>query len=128
MSARISCLLAAATVIITGPALAEETQQTLRVCASTKDAPYSTADGSGFENRIAQVIADQAKMTLDLVKIDKDAIYLVRDGIEQDLCDVLVGVDESDDRLLTSDPYYRTGYAFISREDRGLDSSFKCNV
>ncbi|MDO5622738.1 MAG: methanol oxidation system protein MoxJ [Paracoccus sp. (in: a-proteobacteria)] len=94
---------------------------TLRVCASTMDAPYSTRNGTGFENRIAEVLADEAGMTLDLVMINKDAIYLVRDGIEDDLCDVLIGVDQDDKRLLTSKPYYRSAYAFIGREDRNFD-------
>ncbi|MDP0927064.1 methanol oxidation system protein MoxJ [Paracoccus onubensis] len=95
--------------------------QTLRICASTKDAPYSTEDGTGFENRIAEVLADETGMKLDLVMIDNDAIYLFRDGIEKDLCDVLVGVDAGDERLLTSEPYYRSGYAFISRQDRNFE-------
>lgn len=116
-----SCLLIGATLTILAPAYAQEAEQTLRVCTSTKDAPYSTADGSGFENKIAQVIADEAGMTLDLVKIDKDAIFLERDGIAKDLCDVLIGVDEGDERLLTSDPYYRSGYAFVTREDRNFN-------
>lgn len=103
-----------------GAASAQDTD-TLRICASTMDAPYSTADGTGFENKIAEVLADEAGMTLDLVKIQKDAIYLVRDGIEDDLCDVLVGVDQDDKRLLTSKPYYRSAYAFISRQDRHFD-------
>lgn len=94
---------------------------TLRVCASTMDAPYSTEDRTGFENRIAEVLADEAGMTLDLVQIGKDAIYLVRDGIEDGLCDVLIGVDQGDRRLLTSEPYYRSAYAFISRQDRNFD-------
>ena len=124
MSMRMSCLLGGATLILGfGAAVAQEQEadDVLRVCASTKDAPYSTSDGTGFENRIAEIIADEAGLTLELVKIDKDAIYMVRDGIEQDLCDVLVGVDEDDDRLLVSAPYYRSGYAFVSREDRDFD-------
>lgn len=106
--------------------LAEETAaqpdpNTLRVCASTKDAPYSEKDGSGFENHIAAVLAEETGMTLDLVMIDKDAIYLVRDGVDENLCDVLVGVDTGDQRLLISDPYYKTGYALVSRQDRNFE-------
>ncbi|WP_232844880.1 methanol oxidation system protein MoxJ [Paracoccus onubensis] len=110
-----------------GSATAQEAEapadddQPLRICASTKDAPYSTGDGTGFENRIAEVLADETGMKLDLVMIDNDAIYLFRDGIEKDLCDVLVGVDAGDERLLTSEPYYRSGYAFISRQDRNFE-------
>lgn len=124
-----SPLLAAVLAAAPGSAaLAEEAAQTpdpnlLRVCASTKDAPYSEANQQGFENKIAAVIAEEAGMDLDLVMIDKDAIYLVRDGVDKDLCDVLIGVDSGDERLLTSEPYYKSAYAFVSRADRGFDGS-----
>ncbi|MDQ7774963.1 MAG: methanol oxidation system protein MoxJ [Paracoccus aminovorans] len=67
------------------------------------------------------MLAEQMGARLDLVMIDKDAIYLVRDGIEKDLCDVLVGVDAGDERLLTTRPYYRSGYAFVTRQDRNFE-------
>ncbi|PZQ48413.1 MAG: methanol oxidation system protein MoxJ [Rhodovulum sulfidophilum] len=54
-----------------------------------------------------------------MVWINKDAIYLVRDGADAGLCDVLMGVDADDPRLLTTQPYYRTGYVFVTREDEG---------
>lgn len=116
-------LAGVAALALSGPALSDTAQSdtaTLRVCASTKDAPYSDKDGQGFENRIAEVIAGEMGAKLELVMIDKDAIYLVRDGIDKDLCDVLVGVDSGDERLLTTRPYYRTGYAFVTRQDRNF--------
>lgn len=100
---------------------ADAADNTLRVCASTKEAPYSTRDGTGFENVIAGILAEEAGMELELVMIDRAAIYLVRDGIDEGICDVLIGVDTGDERLLGSDPYYRSAYAFISREDRGFE-------
>ncbi|WP_323010710.1 methanol oxidation system protein MoxJ [Paracoccus sp. (in: a-proteobacteria)] len=113
------CGAGVAALTFTSPALADTTS--LRVCASTKDAPFSQADGTGFENRIAQVLADEMGARLELVMLEKEAIYLVRDGIDKDLCDVLVGVDADDPRLLTSNPYYRSGYAFITRQDRNFE-------
>lgn len=113
------CGAGAAALALASPALADTTN--LRVCASTKDAPFSDAQGAGFENKIAQVLADEMGATLDLVMLEKDAIYLVRDGIEKDLCDVLVGVDAGDERLLTTRPYYRSGYAFVTRQDRNFE-------
>lgn len=120
MNTKTLCILlgSSALAFVSAPAFAEG--DALRICASTKDAPYSTADGTGFENRIAEVIADEMNVTLELVQINNDAIYMFRDGIEKGTCDVLVGVDSGDDRLLTSEPYYRSGYAFISREDSGF--------
>lgn len=122
MMSRPGCAMAALLLSL-GAATAAETaaQDVLRVCASTRDAPYSSKDGSGFENRIARVLAEEAGMKLELVMIDNDAIYLVRDGIDKDLCDVLIGVDTGDERLLTSDPYYRSGYAIISQQARGFE-------
>lgn len=113
------CGAGVAALTLAAPALADTT--TLRVCASTKDAPYSDKDGDGFENKIAQVLADEMGAKLDLVMLDKDAIYLVRDGIDKDLCDVLVGVDAGDQRLLTTQPYYRTGYAFVTQQSRNFE-------
>lgn len=120
MKTTIRCLLTGLTLVASGAAAAAETEA-LRVCASTKDAPYSNAALTGFENVLAGVLAEEMQMPLELVKIDNDAIYLVRDGIEKGLCDVLMGVDSGDSRLLTSQPYYRSGYAFISREEAGFD-------
>lgn len=121
MNAMISRLCCGTVAALLGTAAFGQDAGTLRVCASTKDAPYSMKDGEGFENRIARVIAEEAGMTLDLVMIDRPAIYLVRDGIEDGICDVLVGVDAGDRRLLTTEPYYRSGYAFISQQARGFD-------
>lgn len=122
MMSRPGCAMAALLLSLGAATAAEAAaQDVLRVCASTRDAPYSSKDGSGFENRIARVLAEEAGMELDLVMIDNDAIYLVRDGIDKDLCDVLIGVDTGDERLLTSDTYYRSGYAIISQQARGFE-------
>ncbi|WP_119168458.1 methanol oxidation system protein MoxJ [Algihabitans albus] len=103
------------------PATDMEAEGSLRVCSSTQDAPFSDADATGFENRIAGIVAEAMGRELEHVWIDKAAIYLVRDGIDDGKCDVVMGVDQNDPRLLTSIPYYRTSYVFVSREDRGFD-------
>ncbi len=89
----------------------------LRFCASTKAAPYTMTDGSGFENRIAETVARAMGREAEFVWTDKPAIFLVRDMLDKQACDVIVGVDDGDPRVLTTTPYYRTGYVFISRPD-----------
>lgn len=119
-------LIAAATLAATATASTvraeDAAKDSLRVCASTKDAPYSEEGGTGFENRLAQIIAEGTGRSLDLVWLKKDAIYLVRDGIDQGLCDVVMGVDAGDPRLLTTQPYYRSGYAFVTPQTTALES------
>ena len=97
---------------------AAQAEDPLRVCASTKEAPYSEEGGTGFENKIAQVLAEGTGRPLELVWINKEAIYLVRDGIDAGLCDVVVGTDTDDPRLLTTQPYYRTGYVLLTQADK----------
>lgn len=93
----------------------------LRVCASEVEAPYSTRDGQGFENKIAAAVAQAMGRKAEFVWTKQPAIYLVRDYLDKNLCDVVVGVDEGDERVLTTKPYYRTGYAFLMRADSKLD-------
>ena len=45
----------------------------------------------------------------------------MRDYLDKNLCDVIVGLDTGDPRVASSKPYYRTGYVFVTRSDRDLD-------
>jgi mxaJ protein len=105
---------------VSSSAYAEAEQMTLKVCAAAKQAPYSLQDGSGFENRVAQILADQMERKLEFVWSQKPAIYMVRDMLNTGECDLVMGVDTGDERLLTSDPYYRTGYVFVSKQEKAF--------
>ncbi len=93
----------------------------VRICAARNDLPYSDAGRHGFENKIAEVVAAEMRRPLELVWAEKDAIYLVRDYLDKGLCDAVMGLDTGDPRVLTTRPYYRSGYVFIYRQDRGLN-------
>ncbi len=119
----------AALLGLAGPALAQEKAApppaktdagSLRICAAEQP-PLSMKDGSGLENRIATAVAEAMNRKAQFVWIGKPAIYLVRDGLEKNNCDVVVGLDADDERVLTTKPYYRSGYVFITRADRDLD-------
>ncbi|MBS3963933.1 MAG: methanol oxidation system protein MoxJ [Methylomonas sp.] len=103
-----------------GFASAQAEQPTLKVCTAEDEMPYSNKLGEGFENRLAQHVAEQMGRKLEIV-IWSDPRYFIRDYLDKGLCDVVMGVDASDPRLLTTVPYYRSGYVFISREKDGLD-------
>lgn len=92
----------------------------LRVCAAAKELPYSADDKSGFENKIGEILADGIGRKVQFVWSDKPAIYAVRDQLDKNLCDVIIGTDTGDPRVLTSKPYYRAAYVFIQRKDSPL--------
>jgi mxaJ protein len=91
----------------------------LRVCADPNNLPYSNAAGEGFENRIVSLLAKDLGATVQYMWWAQRR-GAVRNTIGAGACDVVPGVPAGSEMLLTTDPYYRSGYVFVSRRDRGL--------
>jgi len=94
----------------------------LNVCAGKNEMPFSNDKKEGFENDIAEIIAKSLNKKLNYVYWD-DPRYAVGFFLDKKKCDVVLGVDSTDPRVLKTKPYYRTGYVFITREDREIDIS-----
>lgn len=116
-ASRRAALLAAAAFLAPAVAGAAPADEKLRICASKIEAPYSTAKADGLENRIATLVAKAMGREPEFVWFDKAAIYLVRDGLDKNLCDVVFGVDAEDERMRTTRPYFRTGYVTVTKAD-----------
>jgi mxaJ protein len=90
----------------------------LRVCMDPDNMPFSNQKGEGFENKIAQLIADEWKSKLEYVW------YPVRRGYFRILngmyCDLIIQAPGGLDMAGTTDPYYRSGYVFVARQDSKL--------
>ncbi len=96
------------------------TGKVLKVCAAEDEMPYSNKKGEGFENKLTQLMGQYLNRKIKYVYW-KDPRYFVRDFLDKGLCDVVIGVDAGDPRVATTQPYYRSGYTFISREEDDLD-------
>lgn len=92
----------------------------LKVCAAENEMPYSNKKGEGFENKLTGLLSKSLNRKIKYVYW-KDPRYFVRDFLDKGLCDVVVGVDAGDPRVLTTEPYYRSAYTFISREEDDLE-------
>jgi mxaJ protein len=90
----------------------------LRVCADPDNLPYSNEQLEGFENRIAALIAQDlgAKLTYMWWPHQRG---LIRRTLNEELCDVLIGIPKGYDPVLWTKPYYRTGYVIAYVKDRG---------
>jgi mxaJ protein len=93
---------------------------TLRVCSANQP-PYAVKAGEGFEQKVALAVAEAMDKQIQFIWSDRPAIYLVRDYLDKQKCDVIIGLDTSDPRVLTTKPYYRTGYVFVTRTSDHLD-------
>jgi mxaJ protein len=90
----------------------EPPRPALRVCADPDNLPYSHADGSGFENRIAQLIAADFGLPLHYAWLP-DRRGFVRKTLGAGLCDLVVGVPAGFEPTLNTRPYYRSGYVLV---------------
>ena len=84
----------------------------LRVCADPDNLPYSAQDESGFENRIARIVADAMGRDLAYYWFP-DRRGFVRKTLGAGECDVVMGVPVAFERTLATPPYYRASYVFV---------------
>jgi mxaJ protein len=93
----------------------------LRVCADPDNLPMSGADASGFENRIARLVAAEMRAQLHYEWLPLRRGF-VRKTLDAGSCDVLIGVPKDFDRVLTTRAYYRSSYVFVNGPAaRGID-------
>jgi mxaJ protein len=91
----------------------------LRVCADPNNLPFSNARGEGFENKIASLIASDLNRRVEYTWFPQRRGF-VRNTLKAGKCDVIAGVPANFDQALTTTPYYRSSYVFVSRSDRHL--------
>ena len=92
----------------------------LRVCADPAAMPSSDARKQGYDNRIAEVVARDLGATL-VYTWQRNGRGFVRDVLNKSVCDVVLGVPSDVRAMLTTVPYYRSTYVFVTRRDRELE-------
>ena len=124
MSSRSEKLLAAAALVaVTLGALAVSVARgseppPLRVCSDPNNLPFSNEAGEGFENALAELVAEELGM---------DVVYtwqpqrrgFIRTTLRAGECDVVMGVPSSFELAQPTIPYYRSTYVFVQRADAG---------
>ncbi len=91
----------------------------LKVCADPDNLPFSNTKQQGFENRIAELIAADLHAKLQYVW-QRMGRGFVREYINKGECDLLVGIPTQYRPMLTTAPYYRSTYVFVTRRDHGV--------
>src|SRR5436190_11516930 len=92
----------------------------LRVCADPHNMPLSTEQGEGFENKLAELIADKLGKQLAYTFYPQ-APGFVRNTLAAHRCDVLMGIPQGDDLVQVTNPYYRTAYALVFKPGHDLE-------
>jgi mxaJ protein len=91
-------------------------ERVLRVCADPNNLPYSNDRLEGFENKIAELVARELGAKVAYTWWPQRRGF-IRNTLRQNLCDVVMGVPQSYELVLTTRPYYRSTYVFLYRAD-----------
>ena len=94
-------------------------RRVLRVMADPNNLPFSNEKREGFENKLAELVARE---------LGAEVVYswraqrrgFFREAFKEGQADLVLGVPTGFDLALTTAPYYRSTYAFVTRKDRKL--------
>jgi quinoprotein dehydrogenase-associated probable ABC transporter substrate-binding protein len=91
----------------------------LKVCADPNDLPFSSEQKQGFENKIAELMANALGVKVEYTWFPQ-IIGFARNTLQAHRCDLVVGTVAGDDIMQTTNPYYFTTYVMVYRSDKGL--------
>src|SRR4051812_31311717 len=95
----------------------------LRVCADPDNLPFSNHKQQGFENRIAEIIARDLNEKVEYTW-QRMGRGFVRNILNKHACDVVLGVPTGFHPVLTTLPYYRSTYVFVTRRNASPLTTF----
>ncbi len=91
-----------------------------RACADPRNLPFSDEHRDGFENKLAELLASKLNEPVSFTFFPQ-VIGFVRNTLDADRCDVVMGVAQGYELVQTTNPYYHTTYALIFKPNSGLD-------
>jgi len=101
-------------VLLVASGFSQTAPRELRVCADPENLPYSDRAGRGFENRIAEELAQAMHRKL-VYHWSRMGRGFVRNVLNKRECDLLVAVPANFRAVRTTRPYYRSQFVFVTR-------------
>jgi quinoprotein dehydrogenase-associated probable ABC transporter substrate-binding protein len=91
-----------------------------RVCADPADLPFSNKAREGFENKIAEILADELKLPLHYMWSPQGPGF-VRNTLGTDRCDVILGAAVGSGIVDNTNAYYASTYVLVTQKGGPLD-------
>jgi quinoprotein dehydrogenase-associated probable ABC transporter substrate-binding protein len=92
----------------------------LRVCSDPANMPFSNERGEGFENKLAELVAAKLGKRLAYTWYPQSTGF-VRQTLGSFRCDVITGFPQGGDLVQSTNPYYRSVYALVTKQGAELD-------
>jgi len=88
----------------------------LTVCGDPNNLPFSNQAMQGFENRIAEIIADALDRPLHY-RWWPQSVGFVSNTLQTRRCDLVMGITSVNEMVQNTNPYYRSVYSLVQRAD-----------
>ena len=98
----------------------------VRVCQDPNNLPFANDKEQGFENRIAELLGKHLGVQVTYFNYPQRFVF-IRNTLRYKLpgedypCDVIIGVPVGFDQVAVTKPYYRSTYAMVFAQGKGLD-------
>lgn len=97
-------------------------RRVLRVCADPANLPFSGKAEPGFENKIADIVADELGVKVEYTWFPQ-ATGFIRRTLFAKRCDLVVGYAQGDEMVLNTNAYYRSAYALVYPKGGKVDGA-----
>ena len=123
------CAVAAIALLVGTAAVAQAkppARTALKVCQDPNNLPFSDEGGHGIENRIAEVFGKALNMPVQYYSFP-NRMNFIRNTLRFKLpgedyrCDIVMAVPLGFDQASVTRPYYRSTYALVFADGKGLD-------
>ncbi|WP_372833441.1 substrate-binding domain-containing protein [Puniceibacterium confluentis] len=99
-----------------GPGVAQTSdlvsKSAFRVCADPANAPMSAKDGSGFENKLAELFAAKLELPLQYEWYPM-ATGFIRNSLGANKCDVVIGYAQGHELVLNTNHYMTSAFTLV---------------
>ena len=113
-------LLSTAATALAGPPEIME-RNALRVCADGNNMPFTSRAGEGFENKIAEMMAEELGLPISYTW-SPQIMGFVRNTLQLRVCDVIIGVVSGYQFVQNTNPYYRSVYSIVLPHDSPIET------
>ncbi|HWK66255.1 MAG TPA: substrate-binding domain-containing protein [Rhizobiaceae bacterium] len=93
----------------------------LRVCADPSNMPFTDESGEGFENKLAELVAQKTGRKSVAYTWFPMVMGFVRNTLRANRCDVIMGFAQGDELVQNTNAYYRSSYVLLYKKGSGLD-------
>ena len=93
----------------------------LRVCADPSNMPFSDESGKGFENKLADLVAEKTGRKSVAYTWFPMVTGFVRNTLRANRCDIIMGYAQGDELVQNTNAYYRSTYVLVYKKGSGLD-------